>query len=261
MGENTNGSSNNLNSLFVATVCNGDVDHQYHLSTLELASQCYQKGVANHNCIVASSILTQGRNICVSNFLNDRRFDNFLFVDSDIRFDAPTAFTLLNSPYDIALVPYPVKQHFWEKSQKGCKNHPQSSGKLLGNKYTIKAVNGASLIDDAWLEVQHGTTGFMMVRRHVFETIIKKKPNLRIKKNIFTPNGMMEYMNLYNFFDFKFNPKSGLYSGEDFTFCKLARSCGFKVHAYTKDWIAHCGRHEFTGRYYDEFIHDFSEPA
>ena len=258
MGEDTNG-NNNLNSLFVATVCNGDVDHQYHLSTLELASQCHQRGVLNHNSIVASSILTQGRNICVSNFLNDRRFDNFLFIDSDIRFDAQTAFNLLNSPYDVAFAPYPVKQHFWDKSKKAVTNHPQSTAKILGNKYTIKSAKGAKLIDDAWLEVEHGTTGFMLVRRHVFEKIIQEKPNLRIKKNIFTPNGMMEYMNLYNFFDFKFNPKSGIYHGEDFNFCKLWRGLGGKIHAYTKDYIAHCGRHEFTGRYYDEFVYDFSE--
>tara|TARA_E500000331_G_C17239727_1_gene706484 strand:- start:493 stop:1044 length:552 start_codon:yes stop_codon:yes gene_type:complete len=181
-----------------------------------------------------------------------------LFVDSDIRFDPATAFAMLNSPYDITFAPYPVKQHFWEKSKKGLKNHPEALGKVMGNKYTIKQIKNAEIIDDAWVEVEHGTAGFMMIRRHVFEKIIEKKPNLRIKKNIFTSEGLMEYMNLYNFFDFKFNAKTGQYTGEDFNFCKLAKNCGFKIHAYTKDFIAHCGRHEYTGRYYDEFCYDFS---
>jgi len=256
MGENTDG--NNLNSLFVATPCHGDVDHQYHLSTLELASQCHQRGVLNANSIVMSSIVSQGRNICVSKFLNDRRFDNMLFVDSDIRFDSATAFAMLNSPYDITFAPYPVKQHFWEKSKKGLRNHPEGLGKLMGNKYTIKRSKNIQIIDDAWLEVEHGTAGFMMIRRHVFEKIIEKKPNLRIKKNIFTSEGLMEYLNLYNFFDFKFNAKSGQYTGEDFNFCKLAKNCGFKIHAYIADYIAHCGRHEYTGRYYDELAYDFT---
>ncbi len=256
MGENSNG--NSIDNIFVATPCHGDVDHQYHLSTLELASQCHQMGIRNANSIVMSSIVSQGRNVCVSNFLNDRRFDNMLFVDSDIRFDTKTAFALLNSPYDIVFAPYPVKQHFWDKSKKGMKNHPDSLPKLMGNKYTIRQVKNAEIIDDAYVEVEHGTAGFMMIRRHVFEKIIEQKPNLRIKKNIFTGEGLMEYMNLYNFFDFKFNAKSGQYTGEDFNFCKLARNCGFKIYAYTKDYIAHCGRHEFTGRYYDEFVYDFS---
>jgi len=257
MGKNTDG--NNLNSLFVATPCHGDLDHQYHLSTLQLATECHERGILNGNAVVMSSIVSQGRNVCVSNFLNDRRFDNLLFIDSDIRFDPETAFAMLNSPYDITFAPYPVKQHFWEKSKKAIKNNPDAFGKILGNKYTIRKKKKAKLIDDAWIECEHGTAGFMMIRRHVFEQIIEKKPHLRIKKNIFTAEGMMEYMNLYNFFDFKFNAKTGQYAGEDFSFCRLARNCGFKIYAYTKDYIAHCGRHEFTGRYYDEFVYDFSE--
>jgi hypothetical protein len=257
MAKNTNDNSN-INSLFVATPCYGDVDHQFHLSTINLAGECFQRGVANHNFLVASSIVSQGRNICVSEFLNNRRFDNMLFVDADIKFDAETAFTLLNSPYDITLVPYPVKHHFWDKSKKALKNHPDGLSKILGNKYSLRRAPKTEIIDDAWMEVEHGPTGFMLIRRKVFEAIIEKKPNLRINKEIFTQSGMQSYMNLYNFFDFKFNAKSGKYTGEDFNFCKLARSCGFKIHAYLNDYIAHCGRHEFTGRYRDEFIYDFS---
>ena len=121
MDEN-NTASNNLNSLFVGTVCNGDLDYKYHLSVVELGTQCHMRGVTFATSIVSSSILTQGRNICVSNFLNDRRFDNFLFVDSDVHFNPNTAFELLNSPYDVAVVPYPVKQHFWQKSSNAIVN-------------------------------------------------------------------------------------------------------------------------------------------
>tara|TARA_B100001175_G_scaffold251437_1_gene218815 strand:- start:967 stop:1518 length:552 start_codon:yes stop_codon:yes gene_type:complete len=182
-----------------------------------------------------------------------------LFVDADIYFDPETAFKLLNSPYDIALVPYPVKQHFWEKSRKALKNHPAGNGKILGNKYSLRKAPSTKIIDDAWMELEHGPAGFMLIRRKVFEAIIEQKPKLKINKEVFTQGGMRKYMNLYNFFDFKFNPKSGQYTGEDFNFCKLARNCGFKIHAYLNDCIAHCGRHEYTGRYRDELLYDFSE--
>ena len=250
---------NNLNSLFVATPTTGDVDMAFHLSTVELAVDCTQKGVLFKHDMVMGSILPQNRNTCVSNFLNDRRFDNFLFIDSDIRFDPHTVHALLNSPYDVAFAPYPVKQHFWDKSGNAIKNGAPSHQKTLGNKYTISKVKNSKLIDDAWIETNHGTTGFMLIRRKVFEKIIEAKPNLRIDKSILTTEGMQKYMNLYNFFDFKFNPKSGQYTGEDFNFCKMWKRLGGKIHAYTRDYLAHCGRCEYTGRYYDEFLYDFSE--
>ena len=126
----------------------------------------------------------------------------------------------------------------------------------MGNKYTIRQVKNAEIIDDAYVEVERSTAGFMMIRRHVFEKIIEQAEFKDQEEHLYGRKSM-EYMNLYNFFDFKFNAKSGQYTGEDFNFCKLARNCGFKIYAYTKDYIAHCGRHEFTGRYYDEFVYDF----
>jgi len=250
---------NNLNSIFMCTPTTGEVDMAFHLSTVELATDCSNKGILFKHDMVMGSILPQNRNICVSNFLNDRRFDNLLFVDSDVRFDPQTAHALLNSPYDVAFAPYPVKQHFWRKSQTALTNGAECHQQTLGNRYTISRVKDSKIIDDSWIEANHGTTGFMMIRRHVLEKIAKAKPNLRIDKSILTNAGRQKYMNLYNFFDFKFNPKTGEYTGEDFNFCKMWRRLGGKIHAYTKDYLAHCGRFEYTGRYYDEFAYDFSE--
>ena len=64
-----------------------------------------------------SSLVTQGRNLCASAFMNSDA-DQMLFVDSDIEFNTRSVYRLFQSPHEISLVPYPIKQKTDKKFRK-----------------------------------------------------------------------------------------------------------------------------------------------
>ena len=105
------------NSIFVVTPCMGTLMLSYVKSVLELQAICFQKEIFTKFHMVQSSLVTQGRNLCVQAFLNSR-CSHMLFVDSDIEFDATSIPTMMDHNKDIVLTPYPMKIFDWDKARK-----------------------------------------------------------------------------------------------------------------------------------------------
>ena len=105
------------NSIFVVTPCMGTLMLSYVKSVLELQAICFQKKILTKFHMVQSSLVTQGRNLCVQAFLNSG-CSHMLFVDSDIEFDAASIPTMMDRNKDIVLTPYPMKIFDWDKARK-----------------------------------------------------------------------------------------------------------------------------------------------
>ena len=64
-----------------------------------------------------SSLVTQGRNLCVAEMLNHADgYTHLLFIDSDIDFQPKTIFTMLEKDKDVIGCPYPMKTFDWDKT-------------------------------------------------------------------------------------------------------------------------------------------------
>ena len=65
-----------------------------------------------------SSLVTQGRNLCVSGFM-ETDSTHLLFIDSDIDFSSESIFKMIAAKKDVISVPYPLKslnfKQGWEK--------------------------------------------------------------------------------------------------------------------------------------------------
>jgi hypothetical protein len=73
--------------------------------------------------LLKSSLVTQGRNLCVAEFLNHPdNYDYLLFIDSDIDFEAKTIFKMIEADKDIIACPYPMKMFDTEKMWRKLKN-------------------------------------------------------------------------------------------------------------------------------------------
>ena len=105
------------NSIFVVTPCMGTLMLSYVKAVLELQIICFQKEIFTKFHMVQSSLVTQGRNLCVQAFLNSR-CSHMLFVDSDIEFDPASIPTMMDRNKDIVLTPYPMKIFDWDKARK-----------------------------------------------------------------------------------------------------------------------------------------------
>ena len=100
------------------------------------------------------------------------------------------------------------------------------------------------------IEVNYGATGFMLIHRSVFETIIKKRPDLKYKNDIDFYSGAED--NFYDFFSVGVNKETKKYESEDYGFCKLYKECGGKIYCATDTNLVHIGRHKYQGNLHNQ---------
>jgi len=84
--------------IFVATPVHSECSIHYTQSLLTFQSACYKKQYPVSFALMKSSLVTQGRNLCVSNFLeSEDPYSHFLFIDSDIEFKPETIFKMIEA--------------------------------------------------------------------------------------------------------------------------------------------------------------------
>ena len=173
--------------------------------------------------MVNESLITRGRNNLMAKMLTNKLATHLMFIDSDIRFEADSIFKLLDADKDLIGGLYPVKG------------------------YPIRyVVNGMPepVVEGDVEEVRHLGTGFMMIKRHVFETMIAKWPEKKFRDSIGVGKKYEPYM--YALFETCLD-SNGDYMSEDWYFCDKWRELGGKVYAHKGILLSHTGFHEFRG--------------
>jgi len=244
-------------SLFVATPVHSDCSIHYAQGLLELQKMCMEKKVDIQFQLLKSSLVTQGRNLCVSGFL-ESGMTHMLFIDSDILVNAETVFKMIDRDKDIISVPYPLKTFNWGKAfeaiKKGDIKKPSDIQKWT-NSYPMRVANTNDIVvDKGVIEVTHSPTGCMMIKREVFDKMIEHYPDKGIVQKTVINGEYVNRPHLWNFFDCIHDPETKTYLGEDFSFCKLWKDIGGKCHAFIDDPIMHIGEHQYKGRFADELI-------
>jgi hypothetical protein len=246
-------------SLFVATPVHSECSIHYAQALLNLQKYCFKKNVKLWFQIMKSSLVTQGRNMCVSAFLQQKKATHLLFVDSDISFNESAPERLVACDKDVISIPYPLKDMNWDKGMHMINEGKIKEAKDLRNKgfyrYPMKVEdNSAIKIKNGVIKVEHSPTGFMLIKREVILKMIKAYPEMRIDQEQII-NGKNEKLpDFWNFFDTQFDPVKHTYTGEDFAFCQRWKDIGGECHAWIMDHITHIGEHQYTGRFADELI-------
>ena len=166
--------------IFVASPVHSDVSMHYTQALLEFQKLALDKGVTTRFNLMKSSLVTQGRNLCVSGFL-ESNYTHLLFVDSDIWFHSPSIFKMIEKDKDIISIAYPLKTMMWDKLferiKQGRVEKPEDLKKYL-NTYPMKVADPKNIIlDNGVMEVTHSPTGCMLIKRSVFDKMIKAYPD------------------------------------------------------------------------------------
>ena len=117
--------------IMVCTPVHSECSIHYTQALLKFQQECFLRKILVSFTLMKSSLVTQGRNLCVSNFMNSKA-DRMLFIDSDIEFSTRSVFRLLKSPHDVALIPYPMKTVNQQKFEKDLKKRPQDLPNKMG---------------------------------------------------------------------------------------------------------------------------------
>lgn len=216
----------------------------------------YQLSFKYHN-IYNESLITRARNYCVDEFMRDEEFTHFLFIDSDIGFNAEDVIAMLammsdDSPYDILCAPYPKKCIAWEKVKRAvdkgmADKDPNILEKFVGD-YVFNAVgNQATIPLSEPVEVMEAGTGFMMIRRSAFEKYKEAYPELMYKPDHVRTKHFDGSREIMCYFDAVIDPESKRYLSEDYMFCQNARKAGLKVWLCPWMNLQHAGFMIFGG--------------
>jgi hypothetical protein len=248
-----------LTSIFVATPVHSECSIHYTQSLLSFQQKCLANNILVSFSLLKSSLVTQGRNLCVNAFMEECRnftYSHMLFIDSDIEFSFETIMKLVAADKDIVAAPYPLKTLDWNKIAHRIKTRNIEDGETMsknGFTWPIKLEDKNQIsITKGVAEVSHAPTGCMLIKREVFEKMIKELPELKINQPTIINNQIIEKEFMYNFFDCYHEPETKRYYGEDFGFCKRWSEIGGKCHILVDDYITHIGEYRYTGCLMDD---------
>jgi len=221
--------------LFIATPAFGhQVTTNYANSLLKFVSTPHPTLAVSSAIHMQSgmALVTQARNNCVAYFLNSE-CTHFLFIDADIGFEPEAIYRLIEKDVPLCLTPYPVKGYGKDYQLQFIVHFPDK--------------DNVRIQKDGFTEITAGPTGFMMIKREVFEKLAEKYPERKtVNKQLVGNKVETMEKGWYTFFETAQDPENG-YLGEDISFCRLWTNIGGKIYADTQTPLTHFGSHAFHG--------------
>ena len=232
--------------VYVAMPCYGDMKVETCVSLLDTFSTMGKAGIECKFKSVKSSLVTHGRNLLTAGFL-DSECDYMLFVDADLEFPAEAVARMLVPKKDVIITPYRLKEN------------PNVV------KYPVKFKDSDDIKILPWnlVELESGPAGLMLIKRDVFVTLMKERPELKIKFNEATRAKMNKEIGakddaidryMYNFWDTTFRLDTGEWKGEDMAFCELCTETGIPIYANLDSWTTHHGSWGWKGKFGDYLV-------
>ena len=196
--------------------------------------------------IMNESLITRARNELVRIFLESDH-DYLMFIDADIGFDGEAIARLMAADKDIACGIYPKKEVNWDSVKRAALAGKQDFEDHAGA-FVFNMVGGddAHTDETGCFEVRHGGTGFMLIKRGVFEYLAPYVPTYRVSSFRDPETGEYQKPLTYEFFATSIDASGALLS-EDYHFCELVRAHGGSVWANPFIKLNHVGTYIFGG--------------
>jgi hypothetical protein len=167
------------------------------------------------------SLITRARNTLTAKFLTNPDSTHLMFIDADIGWEPWHLLVLLNRDVDVIGGLYPMKS--------------------LPIKWCVNGFEGAEEGADGLQEVTKTGTGFLLIKKHVFEKM-NSHPNVKSFKNdIGLSVDLDPFMKTY----FDTGVRENRYYSEDWAFCENWRDIGGKVWVDKRVLLRHTGTYVF----------------
>lgn len=250
--------------LFVATPCyGGQCLGLYTKSCLDLQAVCLQYGIeCRFSFIFNESLITRARNYLVDEFLRSG-CTHLLFIDADIQFNPQDVLALLALDRDIIGGPYPKKSINWSNIVNAIKRNVEVSAdneprmKPDFNPGVLEGVTGDFVFNPVPgttsfkvtepVEVMEIGTGYMMVKKEVFDKFKSAYPELNYKPDHIGQANFDGSRYIHAYFDTVIDPQSHRYLSEDYMFCQWSRKIGVKIWLCPWMKTTHVGTYGFQG--------------
>jgi hypothetical protein len=195
------------------------------------------------------SLITRARNTLAYDFL-DTDATHLMFIDADITFNPADIVRMVNADKDIICGLYPKKEINWKTVAQAVKSGveyqdlPSYTGSFVVN--LVGDVAQATGDVNEPMEIDNGGTGFMLIKRNVFETLKPTVPTYTNDMILIVDKNPVKKI-IHEFFATSIDEVSNRLLSEDYHFCKIARQAGFKVYAAPWANLTHSGTYNFSG--------------
>jgi hypothetical protein len=186
-------------------------------------------GIPFGAALFKDSDVSRGRNQAAAAML-ENDYSHLMFVDADIEFEASDILALLNTHRDVVVGPYRKKN---EKQEYNFEFVPHEEGKVA-----VCSATGA-------VEVMRAGTGFMLIRRTVFEQMREAMPDIHYQE--MGKDGAWRKLAAFFEFQIRDTPYGRQQFSEDFNFCERWRALGGTIWMQPGLKLHHWGSQVWRG--------------
>jgi hypothetical protein len=200
----------------------GQLTEQTFMSFIKWANTCRQLGIDwTVETMTNESLISRARNTLTAKFLANEGSTHLMFIDADIGWEPWHLLVLLNAQKDVVGGLYPMKS--------------------LPVKWCVNGIPGKEEGPGPLIEVTKTGTGFLLIKREVFEKLNAHPAVRHFNNDIGLPKELDVNMKTY----FDTAVREGRYYSEDWTFCENWRDLGGEVWVDKRVLLRHTGTYVF----------------
>ena len=237
--------------LFVSTpMYGGQCFGLYNQSLIQLNNLLKTTG---NECIISfmmnESLITRARNALTHNFLKTD-CTHLMFIDADIRFNPGDIPPMVEANKDIICGIYPKKEINWQSVKDAVdRGVPVDQLKHHTGSFVVNLVEYSPTVTvpiNQPVEIWNGGTGFMLIKREVFEQLADKVPSYI--NDVTDLSGSIKDDEIKEYFATSIEEGTRRLLSEDYHFCNIWRKAGGKVWAAPWAQLSHIGTYAFDGQ-------------
>ena len=215
----------------------GQLTEQCFMSYIKWANLCRQLNIDwTVETMTNESLISRARNTLTAKFLHTKESTHLMFIDADIGWEPWHLLVLLNRQVDVIGGLYPMKS--------------------LPVKWCVNGIPG--LVEDPnsnHIEVTKTGTGFLLIKRDVFEKLDAHPATRPFNNDIGLPAELNPYMKTY----FDTAVRENRYYSEDWTFCENWRDLGGQVFVDKRILLRHVGTYTFDYNTHEQLYKDLKQ--
>jgi hypothetical protein len=214
----------------------GQLTEQTFMSYIKWANTARQLGLDwTVETMTNESLISRARNTLTAKFQHTKESTHLMFVDADIGWEPWHLLVMLDAQKDVIGGLYPMKS--------------------LPVKWCVNGLPGfVEKPDDPLIEVTKTGTGFMLIKREVFEKLDQHPAVKPFNNDIGLPPELNPYMKTY----FDTAVRENRYYSEDWTFCENFRDLGGQIWVDKRVLLRHTGTYVFDGTTQQKLYEDLA---
>jgi hypothetical protein len=222
----------------------------YSSAIMQMVGVCGQNGIQMYySFMMNESLITRARNSMAYDFM-ETDATHLMFIDADIAFNPADIPRMVSADKDIICGLYPKKEINWVQVSEAVKaGVPPDQLHLHTGAFVLNLAHGETQTTgnvNEPIEIANGGTGFMLIKRKVFEALNDKVPSYT--NDMYHAVDVVRKVKIIKeFFATSIDEESNRLLSEDYHFCKISRMAGFKVFCAPWANFSHTGSYNFSG--------------